>query len=115
MRSEQFKTSVGLVLLRVEYADGEPEGYLIPIAFGDEGQLRAADTAASSAVICRLEVEKGGAHTTGVLYDAFGEEGFSRFLLEVTASRRRFRGEKELSPAGPRGRSAACGGRPPNR
>ena len=94
MRSEQLKTSVGLVLLRVEYVDGEPEAYLIPIAFGDEGQLRAADTAASSAVICRLEVEKGGAHTTGVLYDAFGEEGFSRFLLEVTASRRRFRGEK---------------------
>ena len=41
-----------------------------------------------------LEVEKEGARTTGVIYDAFGEEGFSHLLWELIASRRRFHGRK---------------------
>jgi maltose alpha-D-glucosyltransferase/alpha-amylase len=41
-----------------------------------------------------LEVEKSGARTTGVIYDAFGEEAFSRLLLEMISSRRRFRGQR---------------------
>ncbi len=94
MRSDQLKTSVAVVLLRVEYTDAEPEGYLIPMAFGDEAQLRATNAVGASAIICRLEIEQGGARTTGVLYDAFGDEGFSRFLLDMTASRRRFHGKK---------------------
>ncbi len=87
-------TSVGMVLLRVEYTDAEPEGYLIPVAFGDESQLRATNATGAAAIICRLEVEQGGGRTTGVLYDAFGDEGLSRFLLDMTASRRSYRGKK---------------------
>lgn len=94
IRSTKVNASVGLVLLRVEYTDGEPEGYLIPIAFGDEGQVRSSDMPGPGSIICRLEVKKGGARSTGVLYDAFGEEGLSRFFLDMTASRRRFRGRK---------------------
>ena len=64
------------------------------MAFGDEAQLRASESPGASAMICRLEVEKGGARSTGVLYDAFGQEGLSRLLWEVIASRRRFHGSK---------------------
>jgi maltose alpha-D-glucosyltransferase/alpha-amylase len=94
MCSTKTHCSVGLLLLRVEYTEGEPEGYLVPIAFGDEAQLRSAESPGPAAIICRLEVEKGGARTTGVLYDAFGDEGLSRLLLEMLASRRRFHGKK---------------------
>ncbi len=45
-------------------------------------------------MICRLEVEKGGARSTGVLYDAFGQEGLSRLLWDMIAGRRRFHGGK---------------------
>ena len=48
---------------------------------------------APASILARVEVEKGGARTSGVLYDAFGDEALSRFLLEMTSSRRRFHGE----------------------
>ena len=44
LRSTGMQTHVGLVLLRVEYIDGEPEGYLIPMAFGEEGHVRASES-----------------------------------------------------------------------
>ena len=65
---------------------------------------------APAAMICRLEVEKGGARSTGVLYDAFGEEGLSRLLWETIASPAAIpRPERACSPAGLRGGSTACG------
>ena len=59
LRSDEMQVQVGLVLLRVEYTEGEPEGYLVPIAFGDEERLRSSESPGISATICRLEVEKG--------------------------------------------------------
>ena len=94
IRSPALKTSVGMVLLRVEYTEGESDGYLIPVGFGDEERLRTSDAPGPAEIICRLEVEKGGAHSTGVLYDAFGDEGLSRFLMEMAVSRRRFQGKR---------------------
>ncbi len=94
LHSPELEVQAGFVLLRVEYGNGEPEGYLVPMAFGDEERLRASDSLGASAIICRLEVEKGGARSTGVLYDAFGHEGLSRLLWEIIASRRRFHGRK---------------------
>lgn len=96
LRSTEMPGQVGVVLLRVEYADGEPEGYLVPIGFGDEEQLRSSESPGASAMICRLEVEKGGARSTGVLYDAFGQEAFSRLLWETIAGRRRFHGRQGM-------------------
>ncbi len=40
IRSPKVNAAVSVALLRVEYADGEPEGYLLPIAFGDEERVR---------------------------------------------------------------------------
>jgi maltose alpha-D-glucosyltransferase / alpha-amylase len=94
MRSVEMPGQVGMVLLRVEFDDGEPEGYLVPMAFGDEEQLRSSESPGASAMICRLEVEKGGARSAGVLYDAFGQEAFSRLLWEMIAGRRRFHGRQ---------------------
>ncbi len=81
LRSDEMQVQVGLVLLRVEYTEGEPEGYLVPIAFGDEERLRTSESPGISATICRLEVEKEGARTTGVIYDAFGAGGIQPLAL----------------------------------
>ena len=85
---------VAFVLIRVEYVDGEPENYNIPLGFGDEERVRMSESLGAGRIVARLEVVKGGARTSGVLYDAFGEEGLSQLLLEMIASRRRFRGAK---------------------
>ena len=94
LASAELQTSASIVLARVDYVEGDPEGYLIPVAFGDEEQVRARDVHRAPSIIARLEVEKAGARTTGVLYDAFGDEAFGRFLLDSIASRRRSRGER---------------------
>ncbi|MGO8753464.1 MAG: maltose alpha-D-glucosyltransferase [Thermoguttaceae bacterium] len=94
LRATGMQTHVSFVLVRVEYVDGDPEGYLIPVAFGEEGHVRASESLGPATLLVRLEVEKGGARTTGVLYDAFGEEDFSHLLLETIATRRRFHGGK---------------------
>ena len=92
--SDGLRAQVALMLIRVEYADGEPEGYIIPLGFGDEERVRMSESLGPGTIVARLEVVKGGARTSGVLYDAFGEEGLSHLLLEMIASRRRFRGTK---------------------
>jgi maltose alpha-D-glucosyltransferase/alpha-amylase len=94
VRAAGAPTHISFVLFRVEYADGEPEGYLIPMAFGDEERVRSSESLGPSTMLARLAVDKGGAHSTGVLYDAFGDEELGRLLLEMIGSRRRFHGGK---------------------
>jgi maltose alpha-D-glucosyltransferase/alpha-amylase len=94
LRTNGVQSRVAIVLVRLEYNDGEPEGYLVPLAFGDEQQIRASESLGPATILARLEVDNAGARTSGVLYDAFGEEDLSQLLLEMIASRRRFHGGK---------------------
>jgi maltose alpha-D-glucosyltransferase/alpha-amylase len=77
-----------LLLVQVEYAEAEPETYLVPLAFGSEERLQWTDTAATKSIIARLQVERGGVRTTGILFDPFGEEEFSETLLDLIGARR---------------------------
>jgi maltose alpha-D-glucosyltransferase/alpha-amylase len=92
---------VSFVLLRVEYFDGEPEGCLIPLAFGDEERVRSSQSLGPATMLARLEVVKGKAHSAGVLYDAFGEKELGQVLLEMIGARRRFRGGKGVMAGRP--------------
>jgi maltose alpha-D-glucosyltransferase/alpha-amylase len=77
-----------LVLARVAYADGEPQTYLLPLAFASgerAGEVR--DTQARSLI---AELEAGG--TAGLLYGAEGDPGFARALLAAMAAGRRLEG-----------------------
>ena len=94
VRTAGAPSRMSFAFLRVDYADSEPEGYLAPLAFGDEERVRSTDSLGAANILARLAIKKGGAHTTGVLYEAFGEEEFSRALLEMIGGRRRFHGEK---------------------
>ena len=84
---------VQLTAVEAAYADGEPEAYLLPLAFltGD----RAAECQQSSpqAVIARLKTKHGGEVVDGLLIDALYDRAFLKALLDAIARRRSHRGK----------------------
>jgi maltose alpha-D-glucosyltransferase/alpha-amylase len=77
-----------LTLFQVMYTDGEPEIYLLPLAFG------AQDTAAPrDSQLARLQVQNGPAVADGVLYDAMSDKHFASALFALITRHRRTPGE----------------------
>jgi maltose alpha-D-glucosyltransferase/alpha-amylase len=79
-----------LVLVHVDYVEGEPERYLLPLAAAlgagaDELAARKPD-----AILARL-VDASGARV-GVLYDAVCDRGFCESLLDVMGRRTALKG-----------------------
>jgi maltose alpha-D-glucosyltransferase / alpha-amylase len=92
---EQGDCNARILLLEVEYAEGEPETYILPIAFAEGEQAEQIINDIPYAVIARLEpTGRAASGLSGVLYDAMYAPEFNRLLLESIASRRRFRGER---------------------
>ncbi|MGE0824448.1 MAG: maltose alpha-D-glucosyltransferase [Candidatus Binatia bacterium] len=76
------------VSVTVNYSDGDPETYVLPmnIAIGDRAAQVQQEI--SQAVIARLQ----GQETEGVLYEALWDDGFCQALLDAIARRRQFAG-----------------------
>ena len=89
---DSLKASIALV--QVEYADGEPRNFTLPLAFGAPPAEKQAPSNLARAVICRLTLrsDSDGEIQAGVLYDPLGEKNFSTALLEAFAHHRRFWG-----------------------
>ncbi|MBP7147946.1 MAG: maltose alpha-D-glucosyltransferase [Acidobacteria bacterium] len=77
-----------LVFAGVQYADGDPETYLLPLAFAAGERARRLEAEKPTAVIAHAVL--GG--EAGCLYDPSGEPGFGAALLEIVVRRRRARG-----------------------
>ena len=75
-----------IAFLQVEYAQTEPELYLLPLAcaFGPQADAVCADW--PPLVIARLTLKDPG--RAGVLYDAIADKSFAQSLLELISSRR---------------------------
>jgi len=84
---------ISYAVVQVIYNDGEPEVYLIPLGFGNEEHVRSTESAGAGSILARLELKKGEARTSGVLYDAFGDDALSTMTLDMIGSKRRFHGE----------------------
>ncbi|HEX3999042.1 MAG TPA: maltose alpha-D-glucosyltransferase [Pirellulales bacterium] len=84
---------IAYVVVQVIYNEGEAEVYLMPVGFASEEHVRSSESAGAASIMARIEVKKGGARTSGVLYDAFGDEDLSKMMLEMISSKRRFHGE----------------------
>ncbi|MBZ5618875.1 MAG: maltose alpha-D-glucosyltransferase [Acidobacteriia bacterium] len=95
-----------LLLIRVEYTDGEPEFYTLPLS------VATRDGADFQWVLAHLQAADG---TTGVLYSALQNRDFADELLGGILRRRRFAGERgELLASHTRAFRALWGdGRPP--
>ena len=90
---------VMLLFVRVEYREGEPEGYLLPVAaaWGAAAERILADRPKS--VLVKLQIKS--TRETGVLFDALDDPAAGAMLLDLIANRRRCkasRGELVGSP-----------------
>jgi maltose alpha-D-glucosyltransferase/alpha-amylase len=82
-----------LAILRVEYAEGEPESYLIPVAFA-RGEAAAQVTNESPwSVIASVELRGEPAGTGYLAFDALASAEFRTALIETIGRRRSFRGQ----------------------
>ncbi|HEV3416168.1 MAG TPA: maltose alpha-D-glucosyltransferase [Pirellulales bacterium] len=103
-----------LLFLRVEYREGEPEGYLLPVAvvWGAEAERFLADRPKSvlvqlnakrrglsqSSAVAPGSEQKGASPAAsgeiGVLFDALEEPQVATMLLDLIANRRRAKGTR---------------------
>ncbi len=84
--------TVYLVLLSVEYTDGEPETYVLLLGVEPAEELKQLETATPRAIIARLK-PRGRSTGESLLYDALLHGAVSQELVDIIGRRRRFRGE----------------------
>jgi maltose alpha-D-glucosyltransferase/alpha-amylase len=83
-----------VVLVQVEYREGDPETYLLPLAFAQGEPAELIRRECPWAVVARLQVHGAGNGEclAGVLYDPVERPAFAAALLDAVLLRRRFKG-----------------------
>src|SRR6059036_3737295 len=79
-----------VLIIRVSYAEGEPENYLLFVAIASGQAAERVQNELPQAVMARLENQRAGAGA--VLYEALADKAFSAMLLDVIRRRRRLKG-----------------------
>jgi maltose alpha-D-glucosyltransferase/alpha-amylase len=79
-----------LTTIVVTYAEGDPETYLLPIAYAKASEAPQILERWPHAAVCWLRAS--GEEARGLLYDALGPPGFAESLLSAIARRRRSTG-----------------------
>ena len=82
-----------LVAVKIQYSEGHPETYLLPLAFAPANQMMALRQSNPNALVTQLLMKDKGQYTKGALYDALYDNGFCRSLLDAMSRRRHFNGE----------------------
>ncbi len=80
--------SANLLLIKVEYMEGDPDQYFLPLAFAGEARARTVLTSMPQAAIARVEGEPAG-----VLYDALWDSNFSATLRDALLNGQTWGGE----------------------
>jgi maltose alpha-D-glucosyltransferase / alpha-amylase len=84
-----------LTTIEVTYAEGEPEAYLLPLAFVTAERATEIQQSSSQAVIARLKSKHNGQSVEGLLVDALYDHAFQKALFEAISRRRSFKGKAE--------------------
>jgi maltose alpha-D-glucosyltransferase / alpha-amylase len=79
-----------LAMLRIDYVAGEPETYILPLAYAPAGAATEVQAKSNQAAICRLQLPDQA--EPGLLYDALWQTDFTSSLLDSMIRRRRFKG-----------------------
>jgi maltose alpha-D-glucosyltransferase/alpha-amylase len=79
-----------IALVRVGYAEGSPDIYVLPLAFAAGARAEQLARDVPHAIVARVQ-QAGG--QPGVLYDALLEPGFCAALLQLIAGGERLAGE----------------------
>ncbi|MFC1870334.1 maltose alpha-D-glucosyltransferase [Chloroflexota bacterium] len=85
------QSSTYVVLIRVDYTDGEPETYVVPLSVTSAEQMRTIRSEQPQAVVARLE--SPGRDSESLLCDAMVDKNYCNFLLQSMGRTRRFKGE----------------------
>ena len=86
-----FMNSVAyLVFVGVEYTEGEPETYVLPLIAASAKESEQLVREYPHAVVAHLKPR--GEDSDRLLYDALADKGFCHFLLQAIERRRRFKG-----------------------
>ncbi len=87
-------SSAQFIFLDIEYTEGDPETYLIPITFASGKRANEIAKESPQSVIARVESKRKGENREGVIFDALIEDDFTAALLEAIARRRRWKGQE---------------------
>jgi len=79
-----------LLLVQVEYMEGDPQRYLLPVSVAIAEAAEQIEQRPPEETIARVRLEQSD--TSGVLYNAARSKEFCRSLLEAMARRRSFGG-----------------------
>lgn len=89
---DTMPAQVNLLFVQIDYVNDTPETYLLPVGFATGLQATQLRGDNSPAMLATLEVSVGKQTTTGVLYDAFGDEGLGQLMLDLIGGRRKAQG-----------------------
>jgi maltose alpha-D-glucosyltransferase / alpha-amylase len=78
-----------VTIVEVEYLDGEPETYVLPLAVAEPEQAHRIETETPGAVVAR--VERRG--ESSLLVDGLVDQRFCELLLQALTRKRRLRGD----------------------
>jgi len=78
-----------VTIVDVEYLDGEPETYVLPLAVAEAEQAHRIESETPGAVVARVE-RKG---ESSLLVDGLVDQRFCELLLQVLTRKRRLRGQ----------------------
>ncbi|MBI4702937.1 MAG: maltose alpha-D-glucosyltransferase [Deltaproteobacteria bacterium] len=81
-----------LVVAAVEYAQGEPESYLLPLAIATADAAREVRSRWPRAAIAELHPAAGGSATRGLLYDGLVDPAYCQTLLGLFEHRGHLQG-----------------------
>ena len=79
-----------MVWLRLDYIQGDPETYLLLLAYAEGQQATLLLAEKPQSVVARLQVQ--GNDEAGVLFDAVADKNFLTFPLDAIAQNRRYKG-----------------------
>jgi maltose alpha-D-glucosyltransferase/alpha-amylase len=76
----------------LDYIQGDPETYLLILAYAESEQALQIQSEMPQAVVARLQVQ--GHSEVGVLFDALADKNFLTFPLNAIANHRSYKGQK---------------------
>ncbi|MFA5309261.1 MAG: maltose alpha-D-glucosyltransferase [Dehalococcoidales bacterium] len=84
------KCTAYFILIQLNFVEGEPETYAVPLSVISAGQMRVIRSEQPQAVVARLQPPDGSAET--LLCDAMLDKNFCLCLLQSIGRKQRFRG-----------------------
>jgi maltose alpha-D-glucosyltransferase/alpha-amylase len=79
-------------LVQVDYTAGEPDTYVVPLAYAQDKEAEEVRGNLREAVVARVQVVGAPENEEGILYDAVAARSFTNTLLDAIADRASFQG-----------------------